>query len=70
LILSQWFAETKRASQEDHPVVHRHRSRHVDERSIDSSVDPKDLPEEESRLKAYTVHALYPNDQVLPATPS
>jgi|LAHS01.1.fsa_nt_gb septum formation protein len=37
----------------------------IDERSIDSSVDPKDLPEEESRLKAYTVHALYPNDQVL-----
>jgi septum formation protein len=37
----------------------------VDERSIDSSLSPKDLPEEESRLKAYAVHALYPNDEVL-----
>lgn len=37
----------------------------VDERSIDSSVEPKDLPEEESRLKAYAIHARYPNDEVL-----
>jgi MAF protein len=37
----------------------------VDERMIDSSVDPKDLPAEESRLKAYAIHALYPNDSVL-----
>lgn len=37
----------------------------VDERMIDSSVEPKDLAAEESRLKAYYVHALYPNDEVL-----
>lgn len=37
----------------------------IDERAIDSSMDPKDLPAEESRLKAYAIHALYPNDEVL-----
>jgi septum formation protein len=37
----------------------------VDERMIDNSIDPKDLPAEESRLKAYAIHALYPNDSVL-----
>ena len=37
----------------------------VDERAIDCSLSPKDLPEEESRLKAYAIHALYPNDAVL-----
>jgi septum formation protein len=37
----------------------------IDERSIDASVEAKDLPAEESRLKAYAIHALYPNDEVL-----
>ncbi len=37
----------------------------VDERLLDSSLDPKDLPAEESRLKAYAIHARYPNDEVL-----
>jgi septum formation protein len=37
----------------------------VDERLLDAALDPKDLPAEESRLKAYAVHALYPNDEVL-----
>ncbi len=37
----------------------------VDERILDDSLDPQDLPSEESRLKAYAVHALYPNDEVL-----
>lgn len=35
----------------------------VDERILD--IDPKDLAAEESKQKAYYVHALYPNDQVL-----
>jgi septum formation protein len=37
----------------------------VDERLLDAAMDPKDLPAEESRLKAYAIHALYPNDEVL-----
>lgn len=37
----------------------------ADERSLDGSFLPKDLPIQESRLKAYYVHALYPEDAVL-----
>lgn len=37
----------------------------VDERSLDKVFSPHDLPLEESRLKAYYIHALYPNDMVL-----
>lgn len=37
----------------------------VDEASLASEVLPKDLPAEESRLKAYFVHAEYPDDEVL-----
>jgi septum formation protein len=37
----------------------------VDERLLDEAIDPKDLPEEEARQKAYVVHAIYPNDEVL-----
>jgi septum formation protein len=37
----------------------------VDEEIFTSSVDVKDLPSEESRLKAYSLFALYPNDQIL-----
>jgi septum formation protein len=39
----------------------------VDERSLDGVYSPMALPIEESRLKAYYVHALYPNDRVLAA---
>jgi septum formation protein len=35
----------------------------IDERILD--LDPKDLPAEESKEKAYAIHALYPNDAVL-----
>lgn len=37
----------------------------IDEKALDGSVDPKDFPAEESRLKAYAIHSLYPNDEVL-----
>jgi len=35
----------------------------VDERLLD--LDPKDLPSEESKTKAYAIHSRYPNDAVL-----
>jgi septum formation protein len=35
----------------------------IDERILD--LDPKDLPAEESKEKAYAIHAKYPNDAVL-----
>jgi len=35
----------------------------VDERLLD--LDPKDLAAEESKMKAYAIHARYPNDAVL-----
>lgn len=37
----------------------------VDEASLTAEVLPKDLPAEESRLKAYFIHAQYPDDEVL-----
>ncbi len=37
----------------------------VDERLLDGTLSPQDLPIEESRLKAYAIHAQYPNDEVL-----
>lgn len=37
----------------------------IDERLLDHSLEAKDLPAEESRLKAYSIHALYPKDDVL-----
>lgn len=37
----------------------------VDERILDNVILPKDTPLEESRLKAYYIHALYPEDAVL-----
>jgi septum formation protein len=37
----------------------------VDERILDNVILPKDTPVEESRLKAYYIHALYPEDAVL-----
>lgn len=37
----------------------------VDERSLDNVILPHNLPLEESRLKAYYIHALYPHDCVL-----
>lgn len=36
-----------------------------DEEPVAQSVAPKDLPLEESRLKAYSIAALYPHDEVL-----
>jgi septum formation protein len=37
----------------------------VDERLLDGSLSPKDLPLEESRLKAYNLFSFYPHDEVL-----
>lgn len=37
----------------------------ADETPVQSSVSTKDLPLEESRLKAYSIAARYPNDEVL-----
>lgn len=37
----------------------------VDESIILPSLDPKDIPLEESRLKAYSIKSLYPEDEVL-----
>lgn len=37
----------------------------IDERLLDSSLNPKDLALEESKLKAYAVFALHSNDEVL-----
>ncbi len=36
-----------------------------DERVLDSSLNPKDLAIEESKMKAYTLFSKYPNDEVL-----
>jgi septum formation protein len=40
-------------------------SPNVDERLLDEALEAKDLPAEESRLKAYAIHSLYPHDEVL-----
>jgi septum formation protein len=37
----------------------------IDERILDDSLEPQDLPAEESRLKAYAIHAMYPDDEVI-----
>jgi septum formation protein len=37
----------------------------IDERILDDALGPQDLPAEESRLKAYAIHALYPGDDVI-----
>lgn len=37
----------------------------IDERILDNVLDPRDLPKEESKLKAYDVFRHYPNDEIL-----
>ncbi len=37
----------------------------IDERAIDGSFSPSDLAKEESRLKAYAILSLHPNDEIL-----
>jgi len=37
----------------------------ADEKPVQSSVSPKELPLEESRIKAYSIASRYPNDEVL-----
>lgn len=37
----------------------------IDERVLDNVLTPKDLPQEESKLKAYDVFRRYPNDEIL-----
>lgn len=40
-------------------------SPNIDERALDSSFSPSKLSMEESKLKAYSIHSLYPNDEIL-----
>jgi len=37
----------------------------IDERAIDPFLSPENLPKEESKLKAYSVFATHPNDEIL-----